>query len=142
MVFSVACFAQVQIKQSPDRVSVSIDGKPFTDFFVGADAVKPYLHPLRTASGKVVTRSYPMETVEGEAKDHPHHRGLWITHGLLNEVDFWANEKNQKGRGRPAAGRLSRGGLPRWRAGRRRVLSGPILSGRILRGRDSLPRRG
>lgn len=103
---SVACVAQVQIKQSPDRISVTIDGKPFTDFFVGADAVKPYLHPLRTASGKIVTRSYPMETVEGEAKDHPHHRGLWITHGLVNEVDFWANEKNQKGAGKAGRGTI------------------------------------
>jgi len=103
---SVACIAQVQIKQSPDRVSVIIDGKPFTEFFVGSEAVKPYLHPLRTASGKIITRSYPMETVEGEAKDHPHHRGLWITHGLVNEVDFWANEKNQKGAGKAGRGTI------------------------------------
>src|SRR6188768_4129953 len=103
---SVACVAQVRIKQSPDRVSVSIDGKPFTDFFVGAEAVKPYLHPLRTATGKIVTRSYPMETVAGEAKDHPHHRGLWITHGLVNEVDFWANEKDQKGAGKAGRGTI------------------------------------
>ena len=101
---SVACMAQVQLKQSPDRISVVIDGKPFTEFFVGAEAVKPYLHPLRTANGKIVTRSYPMETVAGEAKDHPHHRGLWMTHGLLNEVDFWANEKNQKGAGKAGRG--------------------------------------
>lgn len=106
LALSVACLAQVQIKQSPDRVSVSIDGKPFTDFFVGADAVKPYLHPLRSATGKIVTRSYPMETVAGEAKDHPHHRGLWITHGLVNEVDFWANEKNQKGAGKAGRGTI------------------------------------
>jgi hypothetical protein len=103
---SVACVAQVQIKQSPDRVSVSIDGKPFTEFFAGPEAVKPYLHPLRTATGKIVTRSYPMETVAGEAKDHPHHRGLWITHGLVNEVDFWANEKNQKGAGKAGRGTI------------------------------------
>lgn len=89
--------AQVDIKQSSDRVSVSIDGKPFTDFFIGADTTKPYLHPLRTASGKLLTRSYPMEVLEGEAKDHPHHRGLWFTHGVVNGLDFWANEKNQKG---------------------------------------------
>ena len=104
LALSVACVAQVQVKQSPDRVSVTIDGKPFTEFFVGAEAVKPYLHPLRTATGKIVTRSYPMETVAGEAKDHPHHRGLWITHGLVNEVDFWANEKNQKGAGKAGRG--------------------------------------
>jgi hypothetical protein len=103
---SVACAAQVLVKQSPDRISVTIDGKPFTEFFVGADAVKPYLHPLRTATGKIVTRSYPMETVAGEAKDHPHHRGLWMTHGLVNQVDFWANEQNQKGAGKAGRGTI------------------------------------
>jgi hypothetical protein len=59
--------------------------------------VKPYLHPLRSAAGTIVTRSYPMESVEGESRDHPHHRGLWFTHGDVNGYDFWANEPSQKG---------------------------------------------
>jgi hypothetical protein len=37
-----------------------------------------------------MTRSYPMEKVEGEAQDHPHHRSLWFAHGNVNGVDFWA----------------------------------------------------
>jgi len=104
LVLSVSACAQVAFKQSPDRIAVTIDGKPFTDFYIGAEAVKPYLHPLRTADGKQVTRGFPMETMAGDAKDHPHHRGLWITHGLVNQVDFWANEKNQKGAGTAGRG--------------------------------------
>lgn len=104
VVLSVSAFAQVAFKQSPDRIAVTIDGKPFTDFYVGAEAVKPYLHPLRTADGKQVTRGFPMETMAGDAKDHPHHRGLWMTHGLVNQIDFWANEKNQKGAGKAGRG--------------------------------------
>ncbi len=84
--------AQVKITQGTDRISVNVDGKPFTEFFVSADVNKPFLHPLRAASGKVVTRFYPMELVEGESRDHPHHRGLWFTHGDVNGFDFWANE--------------------------------------------------
>jgi hypothetical protein len=84
--------AQVKLTQGTDRISVVIDGKPFTEFFFGAGAPKPYLHPLRTASGIVVTRHFPMEKVEGETTDHPHHRGLWFTHGDVNGVDFWMNE--------------------------------------------------
>ena len=99
LALAAAAFSQVKLKQSSDRISVDIDGKPFTEFFVGSDVPKPYLHPLRAASGKIVTRSFPMDVVAGEAKDHPHHRGLWFTHGLLNQYDFWANEKNQKGAG-------------------------------------------
>jgi hypothetical protein len=84
--------AQVKLTQGGDKISVEVDGKPFTEFFYGPDAPKPYLHPLRTASGVVVTRHFPMAKVEGETTDHPHHRGLWFTHGDVNGVDFWMNE--------------------------------------------------
>ncbi len=76
-----------------DTVEIAVDGKPFTTFYFGADAPKPYLHPVRAADGTIVTRAYPMsEDVAGEAHDHPHHRGLWFTHGDVNGIDFWANE--------------------------------------------------
>lgn len=88
---------QVKLTQTAEKISVEIDGRPFTDFYVGKDARKPYLHPLRTADGKIVTRKYPMENVEGESRDHPHHRGLWFTHGEVNGLDFWSNEIGQKG---------------------------------------------
>jgi len=90
--------AQVKITQHTDRISIDIDGKPFSELFVGAETSKPYMHPLRAASGKTVTRAYPMDTVEGETKDHPHHRGLWFSHGDVNGYDFWATEPSQKGK--------------------------------------------
>jgi hypothetical protein len=49
----------------------------------------------------VVTRGYPMSAdIPGEAHDHPHHRGLWFTHGDVNSYDFWANEDSQEGAGK------------------------------------------
>src|ERR1035437_4746511 len=94
--------AQVKIaQQGKEKISVEIDGKPFTDFYVGPETAKPYLHPLRTADGKVVTRGFPMvNDIPGEAHDHPHHRGLWLTHGDVNGYDFWANEDSQPGAGK------------------------------------------
>ena len=94
--------AQVKITpQGKEKISIEIDGKPFTDFYIGPDAPKPYLYPLRTADGKIVTRGFPMQTdIPGEAHDHPHHRGLWFTHGDVNGYDFWANEDSQKGAGK------------------------------------------
>jgi hypothetical protein len=93
--------AQVKITQGTGKVSVEIDGKPYTELFAGPETKKPYLHPLRTASGIVVTRGYPMLTdIAGEPKDHPHHRGLWFTHGDVNGYDFWGNEDSQKGAGK------------------------------------------
>ncbi len=76
-------------------VKVTINGKDFTRLYCGPEANKPYLYPLRSASGKIVTRRFPMEQVEGDTQDHPHHRGLWFSHGDVNGIDFWANEASQ-----------------------------------------------
>jgi hypothetical protein len=94
--------AQVKItQQGNQKIAVDIDGKPFTEFVIGPDTQKPYLAPLRTPSGIVVTRGYPMNPdIPGESHDHPHHRGLWFTHGDVNGYDFWGNEPDQKGAGK------------------------------------------
>jgi len=95
---TVPLAAQVKFIQSDGQIAVEIDGKPFTTLYVsGPGVLKPYLHPLRSASGKIVTRQYPMEQTEGERHDHPHHRGLWFAHGDVNGVDFWTNEPGQRG---------------------------------------------
>ena len=86
--------AQVSIVQHGiETISVEIKGRPFTTFYIGPETNKPYLHPLRSASGTIVTRGYPMEDIPGESHDHPHHRGLWFSHGDVNGFDFWANER-------------------------------------------------
>jgi hypothetical protein len=101
LVFTLAMLpvcAQVEFRQAADQIEISIDGKPFSTLYFGEEAPKPYLSPLRSASGIIVTRLFPMEKVEGETRDHPHHRGLWFTHGDVNQIDFWANEPGGKGR--------------------------------------------
>ncbi len=86
---------QVSVKQhGVDRVQVSIDGQPFTDFVYGPEVTKPYLDPIRSASGVIVTRRYPMQIVPGETTDHPEHRGVWFGHTDVNGFNFYANEKN------------------------------------------------
>jgi Methane oxygenase PmoA len=84
--------AQVEFKTGEDHIAISIDGKPFSDFYIGSTYPKPYLAPLRTASGVIVTRKFPMENVAGESRDHPHHRGLWIGFHEISGVNFWENE--------------------------------------------------
>jgi hypothetical protein len=87
---------QVKITAGSERIAVEIDGKPFTDFYVaGPDVTKPYLHPLRAASGTYVTRMWPMQDVpeeQGTTEDHKHQRGLWLAHEGVNGIDFWNNE--------------------------------------------------
>jgi hypothetical protein len=97
--------AQVKItRPNAGRIAVAIDGKPYTDFYLAPDGNKPYFYPLRTASGIIVTRHYPMEEVEGETHDHPHHRGLFFAHGSVNGTDFWATEPDSKD---PRKGRMA-----------------------------------
>ncbi len=84
--------AQVTLTTGENRVDVSIDSKPFTTLFYGPDAPKPYLHPLRSASGKVVTRGFPMEKLPGESTSDQHHRGVWLGFKQVNGFNFWENE--------------------------------------------------
>jgi hypothetical protein len=95
-VSAVLC-AQVKITQSSDRISVEIDGKPFTALITGPDVAKPYLYPLRAASGTIVTRRFPLEESPGDSTDHPHHRGLTFGHADLNGFNYWANESFNPG---------------------------------------------
>lgn len=88
---ATACLS-AQVRFSPEDIAVNIDGKPFTTFHYGADANKPFLAPLRSASGKIVTRKFPMENIQGESHDHLHHRGLWFSYDDVNGVKFWEND--------------------------------------------------
>ena len=42
---------------------------------------RPFLHPVATPSGHVLTRDAP--------EDHPWHHGLWFTIKLVNDENFW-----------------------------------------------------
>jgi hypothetical protein len=87
----------VVLTSNAASVRIEIDGRPFTELFFGPETGKPYLHPLRSASGRIVTRLYPMEVVEGERHDHPHHQGLWFAHGDVNGFDFWSATAERRG---------------------------------------------
>jgi hypothetical protein len=92
-----------QVKFSPEAIRIDVDGKPFTEFHYGTDDNKPYLAPIRSASGKIVTRHFPMEMVEGETRDHLHHRGLWFSYDDVNGIKFWENDPSYK---HPNMGRI------------------------------------
>jgi len=81
---------EVALERGEGRVRVTIDGAPFTDY-VHAGHDKPILWPIRSPSGRTLTRAWPIDaSVEGEPRDHPHHESLWFTHGEVNGLDFWA----------------------------------------------------
>jgi len=95
----------VKLARHGDQVAVEVGGKPFTTFYFGPQSPKPYLHPLRSAEGTIITRGYPMvKDIPGESHDHPHHRGMFFTHGDINHVDFW-------GEGTPTRAQETAGGV-------------------------------
>ena len=50
----------VELTQSGYHVDVHIGGRPFTTYSFDPSVAKPYLSPLRSAHGTVVTRGFPM----------------------------------------------------------------------------------
>jgi hypothetical protein len=77
--------------ESAQRVDVAIGGTPFTSYIWPERVKKPVLDPIRSASGTLVTRGWPLAPRAGERVDHPHHVGLWFTYESVNGLDFWNN---------------------------------------------------
>lgn len=86
------------------RVDISIDGQPFTSYLYPQSLEKPVLYPIRSASGVIVTRGYPLEPRPGEHTDHPHHVGHWFNYGDVNGYDFWGNSSETPANLKPKTG--------------------------------------
>jgi hypothetical protein len=72
-------------------IHFSVHGKPFFTALAESGS-KPIIYPIYGPGGQKMTRSYPIENVEGEDRDHPHQRSMWMTFGNVNGVDFWASD--------------------------------------------------
>lgn len=84
--------AVVVEETSPGALAIKNATREITRYQFGELATKhkhPFFYPV-TAQGVRVTRSFPMENAEGEARDHPHHTSLWFAHGEVNGRDYWA----------------------------------------------------
>tara|TARA_R110002096_G_scaffold16106_29_gene55192 strand:+ start:8227 stop:9195 length:969 start_codon:yes stop_codon:yes gene_type:complete len=99
----LACFswnwasAEVVISELEDRFRVEIDGQLFTEWR-HQDWKAPYLYPVIGPDGENITRHFPMKDgVEGEQKDHKHHRSIRFSHRNVNGMSFWAPDSNQGG---------------------------------------------
>ena len=79
----------VQVRRGEDRIDIFVGGRPFTAYYFGAGAAKPFLFPLRSAEGTIVTRAFSMEDIPGEDHDEPHQRSMYFAHGDINGYDFW-----------------------------------------------------
>jgi hypothetical protein len=87
----------VNLTRYGNKVDVTIGSRPFTTYYFDPAQAKPYLQPLRTAAGTVVSRGFPIgnDVPEGHVKDkslEPHQRDLYFAHGDINGINFWSEE--------------------------------------------------
>lgn len=79
-------------EKSATGIVIKHDGQPFSEYVI-TEANKPYLFPVYGPGGKSMTRAFPMQQVEAEAKgkyqDHYHHRGIYFGHENINGADSW-----------------------------------------------------
>ena len=71
-----------------DTLNITIDGQPFSTYNFGKSLPKPFLLPVRTASGTIITRALN----DSSDADHPHHKGLWISVDEVNLQKHWAEK--------------------------------------------------
>jgi len=88
------------------KVEVYIGGKFFTAYIYPDDMEKQTLYPILSASGKIITRGFPLNPRPFERTDHPHHVGLWFNFGDVNGLDFWNNSYAIKPADKPKYGTI------------------------------------
>ena len=114
---SAACMyaAPVTLKRGAHQVDVIIGGEPFTTYTFNDEIAKPFLMPLRTASGVVISRSFPVGNTVTPADTktrsfEPHQRPLYFAHGNIDGLNFWAEQafdSYYRGESREAYGRMA-----------------------------------
>lgn len=82
---------KVQFEKHENRIDVVIGGRHFTSYVYDRELPKPLMVPLRSPSGIVVSRRYPLVKMEGGSEDHPHHAGVFFAVDRVNGTNFWNN---------------------------------------------------
>jgi hypothetical protein len=121
VLFSTA-IAHAAVTVTPDeanqKVTITIDGAPFTTYMWQPSLRKPVLYPLIAPDGTTLTRNNP--PLPNERVDHPHHVGLWFNYSNVNGFDFWNNSDKIQPAQRPKMGSIHHEKILLARSGRNR----------------------
>jgi hypothetical protein len=87
----------VELQREGTHINILIGGQLFSVYYFDPKIAKPYLQPLRSARGTIVTREFPVGDYIPPAHEHdrslePHQRPLYFAHGDIDGVDFWGEE--------------------------------------------------
>lgn len=84
---------KVEFTHTESEITITIGGKEFTRFETGEKWKKPFFHPV-FVNGTDITRP-----VDPNEKEHPHHKGIWVSIDEVDEIKFWAEKgiiRNQR----------------------------------------------
>lgn len=112
---ALAAAAPVTITRGDKKIDIAIGGRPFTTYYFNDIVAKPYLMPLQTASGIVISRNFPIVNTVTPADQktpsfEPHQRPLYFGHGDIDGLNFWAEkafDSYYHGHSHQAYGRMS-----------------------------------
>ncbi len=82
------------LTQHPDRLDITWEGRPLCTYVLRDDDPphlfrRPYLHPVYTLDGDLVTDVHPA--------DHPWHKGISMTMSVVNDQNFWGGPTYRDG---------------------------------------------
>ena len=97
-VTAVYCYGKGPVKKiefirGEDKIDIMAGDRLLATYMYDENLSKPFLYPVKSPSGEVVTRWWPLKEVKGESNDHPHHTGIYFTYGNgeVNGNTFWGN---------------------------------------------------
>lgn len=81
---------RVRVSRTAANADIMIGDELFARYDTVTGPNKPFFFPVFAPGHKQVVRGLPSAPRPGETTDHPHHQGLWFTHGSVNGEDYWA----------------------------------------------------
>ncbi len=80
---------EITLQPQDSKAVVTVDGRLFTEYRYGHYVCRPFFYPVLTPDGQRLTRGFPVDDIDGERQDHPHHRSIYTAHGLVNGYNLW-----------------------------------------------------
>lgn len=76
----------VAFQKKGDEIIVTVGGEEFSRYHTSSEWKKPFFAPVYM-DGTVITRP-----IDPNEKEHPHHKGIWVSVDEVNEVDYWGEK--------------------------------------------------
>jgi hypothetical protein len=86
---------RVQAVPLPHHItSFQLDGRELTALHYDPQDMRPFWHPIHASRDISLTRmGHPHDPLT-----HSHHNSVWISHSMVNDLDFWTDRAQKQGR--------------------------------------------